>query len=204
MKPSIERSSDVPLNQLNSSPAGLSFALISTMLLITGLCVLSSCSRDPDDPDDDSGILVNLSDPDSVIYQIQVGIATGSFTSYMNAFTPDFTFHPDLVDSISLTSQIPNVFDNWDFSTEEQVMQRVLRAHTDRFVEFPPGTSIPHGPDLVTVEQFYELFLDDERYHGRADFEMRLDSGAWRIFQWKDFRIVDPDTTWGILKGLNR
>ena len=123
----------------------------------------------------------------------------------MNAFAPDFTFNPDLVDSISLTGQIPNVFDNWNYSTEEQVMQRVLPAHTHRLVEFTQGDSIPHGPDLVTVEQFYELFLDNERYHGRADFEMRLDSGAWRIFNWKDFRLkMDPDTTWGILKGLNR
>jgi hypothetical protein len=176
-------------------------ALTGAMVL---LWLLSSCSREAQDPDDDPGILVNLSDPDSVILQIQVGIATGSFTSYMNAFAPDFTFHPDLVDSISLTGQIPNVFDNWSFSTEEQVMQRVLRAHTNRFVEFTPGSSIPHGSDQLTVEQFYVLFLDNERYHGRADFEMRLDSGAWRIFNWKDSRFMDPDTIGEFSRGLNR
>jgi len=174
------------------------------IVLMASFWLVLGCGRDPEPPANDPGILVNLSDPDSVTYQIQVGIATGSFTSYMNAFAPDFVFNPDAVDSISLTTQIPNVFDNWNYTVEQQAMQRVLDHFANRSVVFIQGDSIPQGSDFVTVEQFYELFLDNERYHGRADFDMRLDSGAWRISRWRDFRSTDPDTTWGILKGMNR
>jgi len=173
-------------------------------VLLACLWVAAGCGRDPEDPANHDGILVNLSDPDSVILQIQVGVAAGSFTSYMNAFAQDFVFRPDPQDSISLSIQNPGVFDHWNYSVEQQVMQQVLGRYAHRQVEFTQGDSTSNEPNVVIIDQFYQLFLDSEQYHGLATFEMRLDSGAWRISQWKDFRFMDPDTTWGVLKAMNR
>jgi hypothetical protein len=59
---------------------------------------------------------------------------------------------------------------------------------------------------LVTLRERYTLILDSERYQGEAQFDMvREPSNDWRIFHWQDRQLAaDPDTTWGILKGLNR
>jgi hypothetical protein len=184
----------------------LTFGVLAAIL---GALLLTGCPRDPESPEEGGGDLIQLSDPDSVLRQIQVGIASGLITQYMNAFTqestPPFAFSPDQVDSITLNSQNPGVFDNWTFAVEDQTMQIVLSTHASRALSFAEANSTSVGSDQVILRENYTLIMDQARYQGVAEFFMRREASTdWRIFLWRDFQGSDPDTTWGILKGLNR
>jgi len=180
---------------------------VAALLGLAALGLFSGCPRDPESPDEGGQGLVNLSDPDSVLFQLQVGVANGIITQYLNAFTQDFVFNPDQVDSISLSSQNPGVFDNWDLPVERQVMQLVLASYASRSITFVnvESTVVVSG-SAVSLREQYTLLLNSERYQGEAQFDMiRESSNDWRIFHWQDRQLqADPDTTWGILKGLNR
>jgi hypothetical protein len=167
---------------------------------------LAGCPRDPESPSEGGGQLVNLSDPDSVLFQLQVGVRNGVITQYMNAFTQNFVFNPDQVDSISLSQQLPGVFDNWTFDVEQQVMQLVLISYAIRSVQFTDVESTSVNDREVVLREDYTLLMDSERYHGEAEFFMiKESSNDWRIFRWRDRQgTADPDTTWGILKGIFR
>ncbi|HWN82308.1 MAG TPA: hypothetical protein VNM87_09450 [Candidatus Udaeobacter sp.] len=182
------------------------WAAVAALLGLAALGLFSGCPRDPESPDEGGQGLVNLSDPDSVLFQIQVGVANGIITQYLNAFTQDFVFHPDLVDSITLSSQNPGVFDFWDLPVERQVMQLVLASYLNRSVTFANTESTVVNDREVNLREQYTLILDSERYQGEAEFKMiKESSNDWRIVLWNDRQLqADPDTTWGILKGLNR
>lgn len=181
--------------------------VVTALLGLAALGTFTGCPRDPESPSEGGEGLVNLSDPDSVLFQIQVGVANGGITQYLNAFTQDFVFNPDQVDSITLTNQLgPGVFDNWDLPVERDVMQLVLASYAARAISFVEVDSQVVTDRLVSLREQYTLILDSERYQGEAQFDMvREASNDWRIFHWQDRQLqADPDTTWGILKGLNR
>jgi hypothetical protein len=184
------------------------WAASAALLGLAALGTFTGCPRDPESPSEGGEGLVNLSDPDSVLFQIQVGVANGGITQYLNAFTQDFTFNPDQVDSITLSNQNPTVFDNWTLPVERDVMQLVFPSYAVRSITFAEQESTSVGSEnrLVTLRERYTLILDSERYQGEAQFDMvREPSNDWRIFHWQDRQLAaDPDTTWGILKGLNR
>jgi len=187
-------------------PAIARWAVTTALLGLAALGLLTGCPRDPEDPSEGGQRLVNLSDPDSVLFQLQVGVASGVITQYANAFTQGFFFHPDQVDSITLTNQRPGVFDNWDLGIEQQVMQFVFSSYAIRSISFVETESLSVNEREVSLREVYTLILDSERYQGEAQFDMvREASNDWRIFNWQDRQLqADPDTTWGILKGLNR
>ncbi len=59
------------------------------------LWAIGSCGlapREPEEPIEGEGRLVGLSDPDSVLLQIEVGLSSGVITQYINAFADSFTF----------------------------------------------------------------------------------------------------------------
>jgi hypothetical protein len=180
------------------------WAAAGALAAALALGLLAGCPRDPQSPSG-GGDLVSLREPDSVLFQIQVGVANGVITQYMNAFRQDFVFNPDPVDSITLTSQNPGVFDDWFYSVEQQVMTQVLSRYSIRSVTFATVESTVVSDVEVVLREDYTLFMDDERYQGQAEFFMLREDADWRIFRWRDRQGgSDPDTTWGILKGLNR
>jgi len=172
--------------------------------VLLALTVISACDDDPaSPPPGECGgnlHLVNLSDPDSVLLQVQAGIEYGLIAHYMNAFDKDFSFTPDPLDR----AQLPGSFDDWSFSVEEDVMGRVLADCVTRSVSFLGVDSTVVGEGEVVLIENYTLILGADRYHGEAQFQMRRDlHGDWRIRSWFDRRPAsDPDTTWGVLKGL--
>ena len=175
--------------------------------LLAGLAACDLSPRTPDDPGGGSGDrLVNLSDPDSVLLQMQVGLTDGRINSYMNAFTQDFVFHPDERDSLSLVQQDPTVFDNWTYQTEQQVMQVVFNQYSQRSVSFANAESTVVVPgSVVVLDEEYDLTVDSELYQGLAEFQMRLTGNEWRIFQWIDRRRSGSDlSSWSLLKGENK
>jgi len=174
------------------------------------LASLAACDLSPREPEPPGGggndRLVNLSDPDSVLLQIQVGLTDGRINSYMNAFTQDFVFHPDERDSLSLVQQDPTVFDNWTYQTEQQVMQVVFNQYSQRSVSFANAESTVVVPgSVVVLDEEYDLTVDSELYQGLAEFQMRLTGNEWRIFQWIDRRRSGSDlSSWSLLKGENK
>jgi hypothetical protein len=172
---------------------------------LLALALVSACDDDPASPPGPPGGsvgLVSLSDPDSVLLQMQLGIQGGFIVPYMNAFAQDFTFVPDSSDA----SQLPGAFDDWSFAVEEEVMGRVLADYLRRSLSFVDVESTAVGDRTVVLREGYTLFLDGDRYRGNAEFVLTRDqANNWRLTRWQDHGSAsDPDTTWGILKGLYR
>lgn len=161
------------------------------VLFVVGLWFVEACDftpRTPQPPETDEGRLVNLSDPDSVLFQIKVGFEDGIITSYMNALTEDFRFFPDEQDSIALSVEKPGVFDEWTRDVEQGVIGLVFQTSTTRGFSSATAESTVLGVDVVVLDEDYEFIVDTNTYAGRAELQMRLASGAWRIFRWIDRR----------------
>jgi hypothetical protein len=171
---------------------------------------LESCdlgARSPEPPPDQEVPLVNLSDPDSTLLQLQIGLQSGIITQYMNAFAPDFVFHPDDQDSIELVNATgnPELFDDWNVDVERQVALLLFQQTTVRDVAFANAESTPTLPNVVHLEEDYDLQIDTTLFQGRAFLDLRQDSGEWRIIFWKDNRQAgSPNRTWGFLRGDTR
>jgi hypothetical protein len=176
--------------------------------VVLALALVSACDDDPSSPPPGppecggNSNLVNLSDPDSVLLQMQAGIERGFIAHYMNAFAQDFTFAPDPSDA----TQLPGAFDDWVFAVEEEVMGRVLADCVTRSLSFVDVDSTVVSDREVILREGYTLILGRDRYHGEAQFDLTRDqANDWRLTRWLDRRSAsDPDTTWGILKGLYR
>jgi hypothetical protein len=178
------------------------------LLFVVGLWFVEACDFTPrtaEPPQTDEGRLVNLSDPDSVLFQIKVGFEDGVITSYMNAFTEDFRFFPDEQDSIALSVETPGVFDDWTRAVEQQVIGLVFQSSTTRGFSSATVESTVLGVDVVVLDEDYEFIVDTNTYAGRAELQMRLASGAWRIFRWIDRRNpVSGFPSSSVLRGENR
>jgi hypothetical protein len=84
-------------------------------------------------------------------------------------------------------------------------MTQVLSRYSVRAVTFANVESTVVNDGEVVLREDYTLFLDQERYQGQAELFMLREDADWRIFRWRDRQGgSDPDTTWGILRGLNR
>ncbi len=183
--------------------------LLATGAVIVALLWVAACdlsTRAPEPPTGNEGRLVTLSDPDSVLLQMQVGLTSGFINSYMNAFTPDFVFHPDEADSFELAQSNPGVFDDWTSSVEQQVMQVVINSYPQRNVTFTNVDSTVIIPgSVVVLDEDYDLVVNSDRYEGRAELQMSLVAGEWRCFTWIDRRRSgSTERSWSYLKGQNR
>jgi hypothetical protein len=171
-----------------------------TLLAALGWLACDFTSREPEPPDQDEGRLVSLTDPDSTIFQIQLGVSNGLITDYMNAFTDEFIFIPDAADASP-------VFENWNFDVERNTMQVIFSRFSSRSVSFVTGDSSATIPgEEVEINEHYDLLLNTGLYQGTARLRMRRDAGgSWRIFQWEDFRRQGSQfPTWGRVRGENR
>ncbi len=184
---------------------GLVVAAVGASLIAS----LMSCDLSPRAPEQpgggSEGRLVTLSDPDSALLQIQIGVADGVITAYMNAFTPDFVFHPDERDSITLAATNPGVFDDWTYDVERDVMQLVLSLSSQRGTVFASQDSIVEDIGVVTLRENYDLTIGSSTYQGLAELQMRDEAGSWRIFTWIDRRQSGSQlSSWSLVKGENR
>lgn len=186
----------------------LPLACCAFAVLLAGLAACDLSPRTPEDPGGGGNDrLVRLSDPDSVLLQIQVGLTDGRINSYMNAFLQsDFRFHPDERDSLTLVQQNPTVFNNWTYQTESDVARVIFNRYAARNVSFVTAESTVVVPGFeVVLDEEYDLTVDAERYQGRAELQMRLTGDEWRIFKWIDRRLSGSSfSSWSLLKGENK
>jgi hypothetical protein len=140
-----------------------------------------------------------------VIFQIELGLETGSITSYMNAYADNFAFHPDAADSATLVIE-PGVFDNWTWEVERNTMTGVLAIFTTRSVTFVNVLEMVTGEITVEIEEDYDLTMDSDMYQGTAHLTMLRESNdEWRITQWHDLRRQGSQLpSWSVLRGRNR
>jgi hypothetical protein len=172
------------------------------------LASLTACDLSPRTPEEPagSGRLVSLTDPDSVLLQIQIGVTSGRINSYMNAFDQTFLFHPDERDSSTVIQQFgQGWFDNWIYSVEQSAMQLVFRQYSPRTVSFTEAQSPQEGTDIFVLYENYDLTVGDETYQGLAELQMRRTGNDWRIYLWIDRRQASSQlNSWTLLKGNNR
>lgn len=176
------------------------------LALLAGLAACDLSPRTPEEPAG-SGRLVSLTDPDSVLLQIQIGVTSGRINSYMNAFTrDDFVFHPDERDSSTIIQQFgAGWFDNWIYPVEQDAMQLVFRQYSPRTVTFTEAQPPQQGADIFVLYENYDLTVGDEDYKGLAELQMRRTGNDWRIYLWIDRRQAGSDlSSWSLLKGNNR
>lgn len=185
---------------------------LAGLALASALWGIESCGlapRSPEPPNTNAGRLVGLSDPDSVLIQIEVGLSSGVVTQYINAFADSFSFHPDRSDSTDLVNSFgasPDVFLDWGKDTERSAMQLVLGSSTDRSVTFTKVSTEVETGDRVVWLIDYTLVVDAATLHGRPRFDIRREpTGDWHLLDWTDFRQPGSNTAaWGFLKGRNR
>ncbi len=175
--------------------------------LLAGLS-LTGCPRDPEEGTGGDEILVTLSNPDSVLHLIHLSVEAGNIASYMNAFeNPAYAFIPDPSDRSALLIELgQDVFLDWGVEAEQQATSSIFSLSDSLGLTFSRGEddSLVNGDGTVTLREDYELVIASTTYRGRADLQMRLLSGEWRVMGWVDNRPPTPDPTWGILKGRNR
>ena len=185
---------------------------LAGLALVLALWRIESCGlapREPEPPSTSQGRLVGLSDPDSVLLQIEVGLSSGVVTQYINAFADSFSFHGDSSDSTDLVRSFgasQNVFLDWGKDIERSAMQLVLGSSTDRSVTFTKvSTEVETGERVVWLVD-YALVVDAATLNGRPRLDIRREpTGDWRLLDWTDFRQPGSDTrAWGFLKGRNR
>lgn len=183
---------------------------LAGLALVLALGALESCDlapRKPEEPIPGEGRLVGLSDPDSVLLQIEVGLSSGVITQYINAFADSFTFHadPDDLNDLVSSGADPDVFLDWGKDTERSAMALALGSSIERSVTFTKVSTVVE-PDRVVWEIDYTLTVDAATLQGRPFFDIRREAtGDWRLRDWADRRQPGSEAAaWGFLKGLNR
>lgn len=174
------------------------FRLVLALVLAWALVSCDLAARDPEDPLPGEGRLVSLTQPDSVLEQIRLGVRSGVINSYINAFAEDFAFHPDPQDSS------PGVFDDWNRDVEREVAERIFTGGATRDVSFLNADSTGSDPEIQRDEDYF-LEIDTLAYEGRARLLIRRDGTEWRVVNWQDIRLPGATRpTWGVLRGQNR
>jgi hypothetical protein len=181
------------------------------LLALAAIACLAACDaftpRDPEDPGEDQQPLILLTQPESVLVSLEIGLESQFINTYINAFDETFAFHPDPEDSTSLASQGINAFaDPWDRQVEEQATSSILG--TTAALQLTFGTASDSGSTIndntVEFRQPYELTADASVFVGFADLTLVRGSGSeWRITNWQDVR-ASGERSWSVLRGENR
>ena len=127
-----------------------------------------------------------------------------NISNYRTCFNPtDFLFIPDPYDTLE---QYREIFKQWNFDTEINVMDRIFSQTSDstNILSLRMETiSRDSLEDYTIFYEDYELYIEaDENYYarGKLSFTIEKNHGFWYITQWKDFK---GDTTdWGEIKAI--
>jgi hypothetical protein len=181
-----------------------------TLLALAAMALLGACDaftpREPEEPGSSDQPLIVLSDPESVLVSLRIGLASQFINTYINAFDETFAFHPDPEDSTSLVSQGINAFaEPWTRQVEEQATSSILGTTTTLELTFSAASDSGSTINDNTVEfrQPYELTADDNVYVGFADLTLVRGGTEWRITNWQDLRATG-ERSWSVLRGENR
>ncbi|HEX5131280.1 MAG TPA: hypothetical protein VFX92_02205 [Candidatus Krumholzibacteria bacterium] len=184
--------------------------LIVLVLLATVL-VVPAClfdTREADDPAQ-GGNTISLDDPLKVFVALSETLNDSQQdANYERALSTTFIFSPSLQDSLDQNFIGTGVFDNWNKDREMAVLGRLLADAQTLHAEFNPTAEINKNT-FVRFRVEYSLDVvpiaapaDTNQYRGVAYFDVRLESGNWRLTFWDEAEGVDGYPSWGYLRGI--
>lgn len=185
-------------------------SLVALLLVVTTpACLFDTREDEVHPPPDGGGGRVPLNDPLQVFVAISETLNDSQQdANYENAVSSEFIFSPLLQDSLDQNFEGTNVYDNWDKTREMDVLGLLLADAKNIVAEFNPSKEIDKNT-FVRFRVEYELSVvnttapgDTARYRGVAYFDVRNESGNWRLTFWDEIDTVEGFATWGFLRGI--
>lgn len=154
------------------------------------------------------GETVILDDHTKVFVAINKSFEDLSDANYERAISDQFIFSPLLQDSLDQNFIGTGVYDGWGKTREMEVLQLLLSDAQYITADFEPVLEINKTTN-VRYRVTYELRVarlaaptDTLRYRGVANFDIRNESGNWRLTYWDELEGVEGFASWGYLRGV--
>lgn len=145
--------------------------------------------------------------PEIIVRNLEVAFENGIFNDYERALTIDFTFHPDLADSLDVEGGRPGAFANWTRDVEVETAAAIHATADSLMLVLVPNSTEIVGDDRL-LKQSYVLTLltvgGSTVYEGDVWFWVRQVAGEWFIYHWEDISTSSSRRSWGFLKGNTR
>ena len=194
------------------------FLLILPNVLLALLFLINSCNnpfstREPENTGGEGVAIKPSKSPENVLYNLEASFEGLSIQDYLNVFSEDFTFHPDLADSSEYEEDFRN---GWNYEKEEIFANNFLqRRNFNEDIEGSPidiFANYEYKPGQDMYEYEYTMFIIEgdstkkvsREIEGWAWLYFRENNeGKWSIYQWVDFRKGVNSVTWGVLRAKN-
>ena len=185
---------------------------IFSMLLVLALsATMPACLFDTREgaPPDTGGNTISLNDPLQVFVAMRESLnQSQQDANYERALSTQFVFSPTLQDSLDQNFIGSGVYDNWNKTRELAVLGFFFADAQTIKSEFSPAVEINKNT-FVRYRVSYQLDVvsvampaDTARYRGVAYFDVRNESGNWRLTFWDEIEPVDGFASWGYLRGI--
>jgi hypothetical protein len=183
--------------------------LILLFLIIPGCGLFST--RGSEAPTESRSNFIPPTSPDIVLVNLQSAISEKNLNNYLLCFV-DSTYSTRRYSyTADLTSQIQYpVFRTWQLTNENAYFRNLLALMNSdaTSILFYKNSSQPIvASDTAIFYSEYLLRVDHQKttvpktLTGTLRFIMSADSrNLWAIHNWIDFKSVDSDTTWSVLK----
>lgn len=187
----------------------LSVVLVLMIAAPVPACLFSTREDEVQPPGQSGCPVVSLNDPLQVFGALRQSLnVCQDDANYERAISTDFIFSPTLQDSLDQNFIGTGVYDNWDKPREMDTLGLMLADAKTIRAEFSPSVEINKNT-FVRYRVGYELDIvntaspaDTARYRGIAFFDVRNESGNWRLTFWDESETVDGFSTWGFLRGV--
>ncbi|MCX7834191.1 MAG: hypothetical protein N2490_08280 [Ignavibacteria bacterium] len=182
----------------------LGFVILSVSAILLG------CLREVETPVDPRSTFIPPTAPQYVIVNLQSAILEKNINNYLLCFvdtnfsTKKFTFLAE----VSAISQYP-ILKFWNFTNERYYITALISATPMQSSSnlFLSNTNLIQTSDSAVYDADYLLYFDHTRQNvpksvrGKLRFIMAPDSrNLWSIHHWADYKLLESDTTWSILK----
>ena len=166
--------------------------------------------RDVETPTEPRSNFIPPTSPDIVLANLQSAIIDKDINNYLQcivdtSLTPrKFSYAADISSQI----QYP-IFRNWDITNEKNYFYNLLALSNPQSTSllFYTNVNTITYSDSAVYDMDYLLRFDHQKttvaktLSGKLRFVMVINSkNLWAIARWIDFKSVDSDTTWSVLK----
>lgn len=159
-------------------------------------------------PPTQSGCNIDLTAPEGVFTSITEMLNSKQDACYERALSTTFIFSPSLQDSLDQNFVGTGVFDNWNKQKELAAMGLLLGDARYLHWDFTTTPQINQST-FVRFRVDYDLQVvntasptDTLHYKGGATFDVRKESGIWRLTYWDEIDGVQGFSSWGYLRGI--
>ena len=166
--------------------------------------------RDVETPTEPRSTFVPPTTPDIVLSNLSNAIIDKDINNYLQCIVDTSTTTKRFSYSADISSQIQYpVFQNWQTVNEKNYFYNLLSltsAQSTSLLFFSNVTTNTYS-DSAIYDMEYLLRFDHQKTNvaktltGKLRFIMVVNSkNLWAISRWIDFKAVDSDTTWSVLK----